>query len=79
MSDTVTAFLSGNNSPYSITTFDWTTMGWNTRSVQFNGNRVTCSCGLIKTQNGELLVAAAGERTNLSQKNLEILSFVKEN
>ncbi len=64
MNETITAFLSGNNYPYAITTFNWTTMDWKIHPVQLNGNRGTCGCGLLRKNNGELLVAAAGKDKN---------------
>jgi hypothetical protein len=62
MNDTMTAILSGGNSPSSIITFDWTTMLYYEQPVQFSKNRQMCGCGLIKT-NGQLLVAVSGKKS----------------
>ncbi len=60
MNETTTAILSGYNSPYSIRTFDWTSMVYRVQPVQFSKNRRYCGCGLLKI-NGQLLVAVSGK------------------
>ena len=59
--ETMTAIVVGSNNGYSITTFDWTTMQYHLQPVQYIGNRFRCGCGLLRNQNGQLLVATAGE------------------
>jgi hypothetical protein len=60
LNDTTTAILSGANNPYSIKTFDWTTMLYRVQSAQFSKNRLYCGCGLLKI-NGQLLIAVSGK------------------
>jgi len=60
MNDTTTAILSGSKHPYSIRTFDWTTMMYHEQSVKFTKIRHFCGCGLLKV-NGQLIVAVSGK------------------
>jgi hypothetical protein len=60
INDTLTAIMSGLKSRKVIATFDWTTMTYKQWPVGFTYDRYLCSCGLLKTKSGQLLVAVAG-------------------
>jgi len=63
MNATITAIISGSNNPYSIRTFDWTTMQYYMQPVLFSMDRRYCGCALLKID-GQLLVAVSGEWVN---------------
>ncbi len=72
MNDTTTAILSGTNSPYSIRTFDWTTMQYYTQPGQFSKNRHHCGCALLQID-GQLLVAVSGK---FSSRNISSIKNI---
>jgi hypothetical protein len=55
-----TVFLSGQNDPFGILTYDWTTMQYTKHTAHLTGNRMLSACALLKGSNGNILVAVAG-------------------
>ena len=60
ISDTVTAFLGGNNHYRGIITFDWAKMEYTTQDSELSTFRIWSACASIKGVNGQPLVAVAG-------------------
>jgi hypothetical protein len=57
----LTVIVGSYNNGKMIATIDWTTMKYQVETSSFIKNRHLCSCGLLKNNKGQMVVAVAGK------------------